>query len=110
MSIAAELKIKDRTAEALVRMRDLTKGSFEHLAQEMVAWLKVTTKPQGPPVLTGNLRDQIDYEEAGGLAFRVTAATGYSFWVVVGSSKRPGNDFYGRAYRAVEDLFGGQPN
>lgn len=110
LPIRAKLILKDRTAAALVTMTKSVRGSFENLAQEMVAWLKVTPKPLGPPRLTGNLISQIDYEAAGNLAYRVVCPCGYSFWVVVGTSKRPGNNFYLRGYNAVKDNYGPQPS
>lgn len=102
MPLVPRLNVIDRSKQAITTMRNATRGSLETLAQNMVAWLKATPKPLGPPRLTGNLIDQIDYEVVADLAFRVVSPTGYSFWVVVGSSRTPGNDFYSRGYAAVK--------
>lgn len=109
MPIKPFLNIQDRTKQAIGEMRESVRGSFERIAQEMVAWIKVTPKPEGPPRLTGTLADTTEYEAIGDLAFRVVSPCGYSFWVIVGSSRTPANDYLGRAYRAVQDVFGEEP-
>jgi len=120
------VKITDRSKDALDMMANLTdKHIVQGFVERMVSLSKSAPKkrvrrdpktgryqsvkksvhhPFGAPRLTGNLADSITMQKYPGGVWRVftQSAKGgkgaYAIWVILGTAKMPGNDFFRRSF------------
>ena len=98
------VKIIDNSKMALEKMVNLTDKHIVQAFVERMTSLSKSAPEFGAPRLTGNLSDSITMEKLPMGVWRVytQSAKGgkaaYAIWVILGTARMPGNDFFRRAF------------